>query len=544
MKLSVLKLIHDSKLAGYLLFPDLTDKGLTDISYGSDCKEMLILQSLFPNGNIQSTLHPPNHCYTNRENPTSLQIVSVCDTIWCIASLESEHLQLSVIWNEIPSHPLHDSIIRNKYTRRYVLGASFSQIYVPLAGDLQKPSHLVIMMIQLIYQYQQFVMLLASPPQPLYTFHAYYNKADGIYCLGVLLRKTSEIFKLQDEGEVSAESDQGQTLPTFVIVSISALAISTVIGFITNSFIILVHGLESAKARSINPKELILFTQGLINIAFQCTMVANDTLLFLWSDLYFSHFVYTIFSIILLLTIFSSFWFTFCLCGFYYIMLVTFEKTLFMCLKKNISQIVPWMLLFCTLLSIVISVPVAWNINKVEYFDISAGNMSGNFTMQLSLPEMSRQYLLVTSIIGCCMPLILVAIANVLIVQSLCSHVQHLRKSSGGISVQSLEASVSAARTVTCLLLLYISFYVCETLLIMDVFKVDSPWISLCLVTVYSYAPVQSVILINGSPNLRDRIKSIICSSKRSERKSPGGRTNSSSSITSLNISHSVDRTV
>ncbi|XP_073527173.1 taste receptor type 2 member 40-like [Phyllobates terribilis] len=364
------------------------------------------------------------------------------------------------------------------------------------------------------------------------------------FSIGVLQRKTSKIFKFQNESEECEESDQVQTLPTFVIVSISALGISTVMGFITNSFIILVHGLDSAKARSINPKELILFTLGLINIAFQCTMVANDTLLFLWSDLYFSDHVYTIFSIILLLTIFSSFWFTFCLCGFYYVMLVTFEKTLFMRLKKNISQIVPWMLLFCMLLSTVISVPVTWNIKKVEYLDLSAGNMTGNFTMQLGLPYMSRQYLLVTSIIGCCIPLILVAIANVLIVQSLCSHAQHLRKSSGGISVQSLEASVSAARTVTSLLLLYISFYISETLLIMDIFKVDSPWISLCLVTVYSYAPVQSLILINGSPNLRDMIKTIICSSKFSEDKSSGGRTATSSSTTSVNISLSVDRTV
>ncbi|KAG8596454.1 hypothetical protein GDO81_001911 [Engystomops pustulosus] len=282
-------------------------------------------------------------------------------------------------------------------------------------------------------------------------------------------------------------------------------------GFFTNSFIIVAHGMDSAKSRHIHPKELILFTLGLFNIAFQCTMLANDALLFLLSDLYFSRTVYTIFSILLLFTIFSSFWFTFCLCGFYYVMLVTSEKPLFRCLKLNISRIVPLMLLSCMLLSVSISVPVAWNIKKTDYFDLLVGNSSGNFTVELGPPQMSHQYLLVTSIIGCCIPLILVAIANILIVKSLCSHASHLRKCSGGISVQSLDASVSAAHTVTSLLLLYISFYVSETLLIMDVFKVDSPLISVCLIIVYSYAPLQSVILISGSPSLRDRIKTLIC---------------------------------
>ncbi|KAG8596458.1 hypothetical protein GDO81_001915, partial [Engystomops pustulosus] len=295
-------------------------------------------------------------------------------------------------------------------------------------------------------------------------------------------------------------------LPAFILLSLCALAISTVIGFVTNSFIIVAHGMDRAKGRNINPRELILSTLGLFNIAYQCSMVANDTVLYLWSDLYFSDKFYTIFSILLLFTIFSSFWFTFCLCGFYYVMLVTFEKTLFMRLKQNISNVVPWMLFSSVLLSTVISVPVAWNIEKEDYTSQVYENVTGitdNSTSQEGKPHMSLQYLLVTSIIGCCIPLVLVAISNILIIKTLCLHAKHLGKNKGGMNVQSVDASVSAARTVTSLLLLYISFYVSQILLIMAIFEVDSIWFSVCLVVIYAYSPVQSVILILGSPKLK-----------------------------------------
>ncbi|XP_073527224.1 taste receptor type 2 member 40-like [Phyllobates terribilis] len=310
-------------------------------------------------------------------------------------------------------------------------------------------------------------------------------------------------------------------LPAFVLLSLTALAISTVIGFFTNSFIIVAHGMDRAKGRNINPRELILFTLGLFNIAYQFSMVANDTVLYLWSDLYFSDNVYTIFSVLLLFTIFSSFWFTFCLCGFYYVMLGTFEKTLFMRLKQNISDVVPWMLLSSVFLSLFISVPVTWNIKKDEYTAQYNENVTDNSTTQQGTPHMSLQYLLVTSIIGCCIPLILVAISNILIIKSLCLHAKHLRKNTGGMSVQSVEASVSAACTVTSLLLLYISFYVSQILLIMAIFDVDSIWFSVCLLVIYAYSPVQSIILILGSPKLKSALVKFFNSSVFNKNRSP-----------------------
>ncbi|KAM4707023.1 taste receptor type 2 member 40-like [Discoglossus pictus] len=316
-----------------------------------------------------------------------------------------------------------------------------------------------------------------------------------------------KLFNLRSQQKIRIQTATRCTmLPVYVIVSLSAMSISTLIGFLTNSFIIVAHGMDRAKSRNINPRELILFTLGLFNIAFQCSMAANDTVLYLWSDLYFSDNVYAIFSVILLFTIFSSFWFTFCLCGFYYIMLVTSEQTFFMRVKQSISGVVPWMLVASVLLSLIISVPVAWNITKHNYSIAIDGNVTYNSTVELSTPHMSLRYLLVSSIIGCCVPLVLVAIANILIIKSLCVHAKQLGRNAGGMNVQSVDASVSAARTVTSLLLLYISFYVSQILLIMGVFDVESLWFSVGLVVIYAYSPVQSVILILGSPKLKSTL--------------------------------------
>lgn len=340
-----------------------------------------------------------------------------------------------------------------------------------------------------------------------YLFHHFFT----LYLQDLKARTPTQMFTFRRDGDRNGTAEN-QVLPMFVIVSLSALGISTVTGFFTNCFIIVAHGMDRLKGRNTSPRELILFTLGLFNIAFQCTMVANDSLLFLWSDVYFLDNVYTIFSVLLLFTIFSSFWFMFCLCGFYYVMLVTYEQTFFMRLKQSISDVVPWMLFMSVFLSLIISIPVAWNIKKEEYSVQIDGNLIGNSTVQYGTPHMSLQYLLVASIIGCCVPLILVAIANIFIIRFLFVHVKQLKKSATAMGVHSMEASVSAACTVTSLLILYVSFYVSETLLILDIFKVDSPWISGCLVTVYSYGPIQSLILILGSPNLRQLIRQWLCS--------------------------------
>lgn len=286
-------------------------------------------------------------------------------------------------------------------------------------------------------------------------------------------------------------------LPVFIVVSLTALCASSTVGFFTNPFIILNHGIDLIQGRNSSPREIILCALGLFNIFYQLTLIANDLVLFFWNELYFSYKVHTTLSLILLFTIFSSFWFTACLCGFYYVNIVSFKHSLFMQLKNRMSEFVNWMLALSVLIAIIISIPVSWNISKL---------VTANTTSEEDITQKDPEYLMIAGIFGCCIPLVIVGTTDVIVLKSLYTNARLLRRNAGGMNVQSVDASIAAARTITSLLVLYLCFYLSVISLFLNVVLIGSTWFPLCVAVVYSYSPIQSVILILGSPKLKAAI--------------------------------------
>ncbi|XP_029437468.1 taste receptor type 2 member 40-like [Rhinatrema bivittatum] len=292
-------------------------------------------------------------------------------------------------------------------------------------------------------------------------------------------------------------------LPLFTLISMTVLGLSALVGILNNVFIVAVNCLDKAKGRATNACDLIMSTLGAFNICFQCTMTANDFCVFLWSEAYFSDQVYPVFNTFLIFTIFSSFWFTVCLCGFYYLQIVLFTHPILVRLKHSISSLVPWMLLWSVLISLLISLPVPWSIYKDPINNITGDNFMLNTTLDEALPKINLYYLLFSNIIGCSLPLFLVGVSNILIVMSLCVHSRRMEQGGASVSTSRAEARMGAAKTVTSLLLLYVFFYFSEVLMFLDIFPPSSPWMCVCLMIIYGYSPIQSSILILGSPKLR-----------------------------------------
>ncbi|XP_078496639.1 taste receptor type 2 member 40-like [Lissotriton helveticus] len=289
-------------------------------------------------------------------------------------------------------------------------------------------------------------------------------------------------------------------VPLFILISLAILVVTAFWGIITNTLIVVINIKFWVQNGSPTSCDQILLTQAVLSICFQCTNAANDFLLLLWSQLYFSDQVFPVIYVLLLFTIFSSFWFTVCLCGFYCISIVSFQQPLFVLLKAKLPILVPWLLLWSVLLSLFTSIPAAWNIQRE-----AAVTAVDNFTTEVSaLPKLSKRYLLLSSTLGCCLPLLLVGMFNLLIIHSLCAHSRRMQRGGMvGFSSPRLGASIGAARMVTSLLFLYIFFYTSEILLILKTFAAVSPWFCLCLFVIYAYSPLQSIILICGSPKLR-----------------------------------------
>lgn len=286
-------------------------------------------------------------------------------------------------------------------------------------------------------------------------------------------------------------------LPAFILASMTILGVSTIIGVFTNSLIISVNIIDKVKGKPLSPSDLILITMAASNVLFQFIMLANDFLSFLDSELYFSDEIYTLFTVMLNLPIYSSFWFTVCLSINYCLQIVIFTNPFLIRIKFAVSKLIPQLLLGSVLIAMATGIPAAWNLNK----DLKNANMSSNQSMEIVVPTLNIAYLLPCNLMSCSLPLILVAIANGVIIKSLVTHNSD-RNTNGELSSRA-QGRFRAARTISCLLILYISFYVSEIFMFVDAFSPSSPGYCICLIVIYSYSPATSIVLIFGSPKLK-----------------------------------------
>ncbi|XP_069820998.1 taste receptor type 2 member 40-like [Dendropsophus ebraccatus] len=295
-------------------------------------------------------------------------------------------------------------------------------------------------------------------------------------------------------------------LPTFLLISMSILGISTAIGSLANSIIIAVNLIDKLKGKALSPSDQILLMMGISNVLFQFIMIINDFLSFLESDFYFTKEIYILFSAIINFPVFTSFWLTACLSISYYFQIVIFTHPFLVRLKLVIFRFIPHLLMTSVLISLATCIPVVWNtiIYDQEF------NLTSNQSMDVSSPALTLEYLIISNLIGCSLPLVLAGVTNGLIIKSLVTHTHKALKNAKGDLSARTEGQVRAARTLSCLLLIYISFYISELLLFTEIFPPSSPGLCVCLVIIYSYSPAQSIVLILGSPKLKQASASII----------------------------------
>ncbi|XP_018413700.1 PREDICTED: taste receptor type 2 member 9-like [Nanorana parkeri] len=288
-------------------------------------------------------------------------------------------------------------------------------------------------------------------------------------------------------------------LPVFILALMTVLALSTLIAVFTNSLIIVVNLIDKAKGKHFSPSDLIVVTLCISNIIFQFTMLINDYMSFIESDVYFTDEVYTVSVVFLILPIYSSFWFTVCLSINYYLQIVISTHPVLIRLKLAGSQLIPPLIMASLFISLATGLPAAWNI----YRDPLELNISNNESEEASYPKLSTAYLLPSNLVSCSLPLVLVGVANGLIIKSLVTKTHKSDRNAKGEMSARAEGRVRAARTISCLLILYISFYVAEILVFIEVFPQSSPEFCACLVVIYGYSPAQSIVLIFGSPKLK-----------------------------------------
>ncbi|XP_073404212.1 taste receptor type 2 member 39-like [Dendrobates tinctorius] len=283
-----------------------------------------------------------------------------------------------------------------------------------------------------------------------------------------------------------------------------------VTGVTGNSFILIVHLIDWLQTHEQNPCSLILNGIGISNMLLQGSVVFQEITFFLYSDYYFQDWV--IYMVIAMQTTYSfcSLWCSTCLCFYYFVKIVNLRGTLFYRLKSKLSTLVPWMLAFSVVLSWCVGMPAYWDL----YLHISSTtlNVTGNITTLVSAKYSSRcNCMFQLFIFVASAAFITIFFTAGAIITSLCKHMMRMRQNSEGLGQSKMNSHISAARTVTLLLVFYLIFYGSFTIIYNPVGFPDDITMTLCLIIVSLFPTINSVILISGNRKLTNTLKKLLC---------------------------------
>ncbi|KAM4034424.1 taste receptor type 2 member 40-like [Anomaloglossus baeobatrachus] len=209
---------------------------------------------------------------------------------------------------------------------------------------------------------------------------------------------------------------------------------------------------------------------------------------------------------------FSSLWCSTVLCFYYCVKIVNFTGSFFRKLKANLPVLVPWMIFFSILISLAAGLPSYWDLYRVIEIPFYAfANNTGNRTVMFSLKYRSKcnclfnMYMLLSGV-----AFVIIFFTAGGIVSSLCMHMMRMKHSNEGSGGGKINSHLSAAKTVTSLLLLYLFFYGALNLIFNDTTEIGSLTFSMCFLAVSSFPTLNAIILIQGNGKLTNMCKRIL----------------------------------
>uniref|UniRef100_A0A8D0DNA1 Taste receptor type 2 n=1 Tax=Salvator merianae TaxID=96440 RepID=A0A8D0DNA1_SALMN len=296
------------------------------------------------------------------------------------------------------------------------------------------------------------------------------------------------------------QAQSGDMLSTKFIVTLAAIADFVFCGLLSNGFITAVIIMEWATNRSLAACEQLLLSLGVSNIF--ATFVLSMGL-YNWNT-------NTIFSNALILLVFYSFcyvflsiryWLTAWLCVFYCVKILNSTHSFFLWWRMRISRLVPRLILGSCVISFLISFFLALTVS-IRLQSNKTANIR-NITEVEKMQELSKNANIFFVIIGSTCPLLVVFFCSILVVVSLCRHACKMMSEGSNFRDHQTEAHVKAARSVLSLLVLYISFYVAQTLSSLEEFQKNLISFLMCFIVMLIYAPVQAAILVLSNPKLK-----------------------------------------
>ncbi|XP_018422135.1 PREDICTED: taste receptor type 2 member 9-like [Nanorana parkeri] len=188
-------------------------------------------------------------------------------------------------------------------------------------------------------------------------------------------------------------------LPIAVVGIHSALLVTGLTG---NIFILIVHLLDWLKTREHNPCNIIINSIGTFNIFLQGAVAFQEISSVMFPKLYSQAYVAVSLVGITTSLVLSSLWCATCLCFYYCVKIVNINRPFLYKLKAKLPKVVPWLIVFSTILSWSFGMTAIWDL----YLDLSfyPVNITGNVTILMFQEHGSRYATNITvgfSLIAC-----------------------------------------------------------------------------------------------------------------------------------------------
>ncbi|XP_078503964.1 taste receptor type 2 member 40-like [Lissotriton helveticus] len=271
-------------------------------------------------------------------------------------------------------------------------------------------------------------------------------------------------------------------------------------GILINIFITVVISMDWVKRQHVIPCDIIVLV-----IAFSRTLVLSGNMVYVvlinvyygqcfavWVDIVFLYFG-TFLSI-------SSFWFTALLYVYYCVTIANFRQMLFVRLKVKIPQLMPWLILACTAVSLLYALPSPWfqNVSINNSATIFFANNSGkDSTMETVHWKPVLYYLL-----GYVPPFLIFCVAAVLLIASLFRHTRRMQGCTDASSCPRMDAHYRAVKCVVAFFLLFAAYGVACLFETMGPFLTQETWDFVTPAITQWYPFVHSTLLIRSYPKL------------------------------------------
>ncbi|XP_069841136.1 taste receptor type 2 member 8-like [Dendropsophus ebraccatus] len=278
-----------------------------------------------------------------------------------------------------------------------------------------------------------------------------------------------------------------------------------VVAITLNACITLINMNDLRQGKKLSPSDIIHMVMGMVNISMSSFL--NGHFLGMWLSVSYSIWFYVTATPLSFL-MYYTFWLTAWICAYYCTSITTTSHRLFTWMRRCLSTSLPYLLVFTGLGLLLISLPANWILHpKLQ------GQYFGNDTFILTrvgIESKSIVYTVVTNLLACCLPFLVILFSLLTTVSSLLRHVWNMKQSHLEGVQPKLQSHIKAIRTMVMLLILSGIFYVAESILfsieaIGDI-KIVVSW---CLILLFPTA--EAIIMIQASRKLRKAFLGVIC---------------------------------